>query len=120
MDVIKLMGMEFLGFHGCLTRERAQGQTFIIDLEMELDLALAGATDDIAATVNYADIFTEVKNIVEGEPVRLIETLAERIASKILLDYQKIQKIHVTVHKPHAPIAGKFQEAAVKITRTQQ
>ncbi len=117
MDSIRLMGMEFYGHHGCLPAERAQGQRFIVDVVLTLPLQQAGRTDDLAATVNYAAVFQDVRAIVEGEPVNLLETVAERIAARLLARYAPVQTVTVTVHKPGAPIAGTFRDAAVEITR---
>lgn len=81
MDRIVLDHMEFYGYHGCLPEERQQGQTFFVDLTMQLNLRAAGEQDDLGQTVNYADVFTKIRGIVEGEPCQLIEAVAERIAS---------------------------------------
>lgn len=117
MDCIQLDGMEFYGFHGCLPSERQTGQTFFVDAKLYLELQQAGRSDELSATVNYADVFTDIRDIVEGEPVNLIETVAERIAAVILKNYDLVSMIEVTVHKPSAPIPGKFRDAAVSLTR---
>jgi len=117
MDSIRLTGMEFFGHHGCLPAERQQGQRFVVDVTLCLPLQQAGRTDDLAATVNYAAVFQDVRAVVEGEPVNLLETVAERIAARLLTAYLLVQQVSVTVHKPGAPIAGTFRDAAVTITR---
>ena len=68
MDRIVLDHMEFYGYHGCLPEERQQGQTFFVDLTMQLNLRAAGEQDDLGQTVNYADVFTKIRGIVEGLP----------------------------------------------------
>lgn len=117
MDCIKLDGMEFYGYHGCLPAERRAGQAFFVDVRLYLDLQTAGLHDDLSATVNYAEVFATIRDIVEGEPVNLIETVAECIAAAILREYPPVSVIDVTVHKPSAPIPGKFRDAAVSLTR---
>lgn len=117
MDCIKLDGMEFYGYHGCLPAERQTGQTFLVDAKLYLDLRDAGISDDLSATVNYAEVFATIRSIVEGEPVNLIETVAERIAAAVIEKYPPVSMIEVTVHKPSAPIPGKFQDAAVSLLR---
>lgn len=117
MDRIVLDYMEFYGYHGCLPEERRQGQTFFVDLTMHLELRTAGEQDDLGQTVNYADVFTKIRSIVEGDPCRLIEAVAERIASMVLREYPRVQCVDVTVHKPSAPIPGDFRDVAVAITR---
>ena len=84
---------------------------------MYLDLAPAGKSDDLKKTVNYADVFAEARTVVEGEPYTLLEAVAERIAEVLLEKHPLIERLKVTVHKPYAPIPGKFADAAVTIRR---
>ena len=120
MDTITLQGMQFYGYHGCLPEERQRGQKFFVDAVLYLDLKEAGCHDDLAKTVNYAEVFTKIRSIVEGEPVCLIETVAERLAAVILREYASIQKVEITVHKPSAPIPGNFRDVSVSIVREQE
>ena len=117
MDRIVLDHMEFYCYHGCLSEERQQGQTFFVDAVLHLDLRAAGEQDNLAQTVNYADVFTKIRSIVEGEPANLIEAVAERIASMVLREYPSIVRVEVTVHKPSAPIPGPFRDVSVSIMR---
>lgn len=117
MDRIVLDHMEFYGYHGCLPEERRKGQTFFVDAAMYLDLRAVGEKDDLEQTVNYADVFAKIRAIVEGEPVNLIETVAERIAAMVLREYPVVMRVDVTVHKPSAPIPGPFRDVSVGITR---
>ncbi len=109
--------MEFFGRHGCLSGERAQGQPFLVDAVLWLDLAPAGESDDLARTVDYAAVFRTVQEVVEGEPVALIETVAERIAGAVLAGYPLVRRLRVTVHKPRAPIPGTFADVSVTVRR---
>lgn len=115
-DRIIMSGMEFYGYHGVLPGERELGQPFIIDLEISCDLRDAGESDDLAKTVDYSRVFEMVKGIVTGEPFRLIEALAERIAGAVLADYP-VAGVLVRVRKPHAPLKGTFSYVAVEVTR---
>lgn len=99
-----------------LPEEKSKGQEFIVDLEIHLPLQEAGKTDEISKTIDYALIAILVNKHIIGEPVNLIETLAERIAAEIL-ENKSIHKVVVTVHKPTAPIAVAFSDVAVTITR---
>lgn len=117
MDKIQLTGMEFIGYHGCLPEERQTGQPFIVDVSLCLSLQEAGESDDLAKTVNYAEVFEQVRSIVEGVPCNLIETVAERLAAAILQEHSLVEKVEVTLHKPEAPIKGLFKDAAVFIER---
>ena len=118
MDKIMLTGMEFIGYHGCLPEERQTGQPFIVDAVMFLSLRKAGEEDELAETVNYAQVFEKVREIVEGEPLQLIEAVAERAAAAILQEFPPVEKVEITVHKPEAPIKGLFRDAAVSIERS--
>lgn len=116
MDYIDLTALKFTGYHGCLPAERVQGQIFLVDARLGLDLSLAGTTDDLSHTVNYAAVYTDIKDIVTGEPKNLIESVAETIATTLLQKYP-LQQVTITIHKPHAPIAGAFTDISVSITR---
>lgn len=118
MDNIKMDRMEFYGYHGCLAEENRLGQKFLVDLELGLDLRRAGQTDELDKTINYAEVFAETKKIVEGEPVKLIECLAEKIASMILTKFLLAENVKVTIHKPGAPIAGAFRDVSVTVERS--
>lgn len=115
-DFISIKGLRAFGHHGLLPEEKSKGQEFIVDLEIHLPLQEAGKTDEISKTIDYALIAILVNKHIIGEPVNLIETLAERIAAEIL-ENKSIHKVVVTVHKPTAPIAVAFSDVAVTITR---
>ena len=104
MDRIVLDHMEFYGYHGCQPEERQQGQTFFADAVLHLDLRAAGEQDNLAQTVNYADVFTKIRSIVEGEPANLIEAVAERIASMVLREYQSIVRVEEVERKGQSVI----------------
>ena len=116
-DLVELRGLKVWGFHGVFEHERAAGQDFLVDVVLHLDTAPAGASDDIADTVNYADVAQHVTSIVGGSPVNLIETLAARIADACLSD-ARVEAVEVSVHKPHAPIPSPFSDVVVTIHRS--
>lgn len=99
------------------TREREEGQEFTIDLRLRLSLEQAAASDEVGDTVHYGELAEKVAAVVAGEPVNLIETLAERIADVALAD-ARVQNVSVTVHKPHAPIALSFSDVSVTVHRS--
>lgn len=114
-DLIKVTGVSGKGFHGVLESERRKGQKFIVDVE--LTLTLANLKDDLSNTVNYAQVAELIHEKITGKPVLLIETLAENIAKSVLKEFKKVRQVKVTVHKPKAPIAVKFKDVTVEITR---
>ena len=118
MDRILLNGMVFYGSHGTLPAERELGQPFLVDVELRLDLRPAGLSDDLARTVDYGQVHRRVREIVEGPPVNLTETVAERIATAILEDHPPVEAVRVKVTKPHVRLeATVLAGSAVEILR---
>lgn len=117
-DRIELRGLRIRGNHGVFEHERVDGQEFVIDVSLEVDIAAAAASDDLADTVDYGALAKAIAGIVAGEPVNLIETLASRIASACLQD-KRVQAAIVSVHKPAAPIPLTFDDVVVTIERRQ-
>ncbi|WP_447947780.1 dihydroneopterin aldolase [Microbacterium maritypicum] len=116
LDEIVLTGLTVFGRHGVFEHERRDGQEFTIDLRLRLSLAQAAVSDDVRDTLHYGELAEKVAAVVAGEPVNLIETLAERIAA-VGLEDRRVQDVAVTVHKPHAPIALDFTDVAVTVHR---
>lgn len=117
MATISLTGLRARGYHGVLTSERVSGQVFLVDLDLDVDIAQAAATDDVEQTVNYAEVAGVVEAFITGTPVNLIETLAVRIADAVLEQFSKVRAVTVTVNKPQAPIPSDFANVAVRLTR---
>lgn len=115
-DRITLTGLRVRGRHGVYDFERARGQDFVVDVVLELDLAPAARSDDVADTVHYGELADRLAAIVAGDPVDLIETLADRLAAACLADH-RVRLATVTVHKPQAPIELDFADVAVTVTR---
>lgn len=115
-DEITLTGLRATAHHGVFDHERRDGQVFVIDVTVYLDLAAAAASDDLARTVHYGVLAEEVVAAVERNPVDLIETVAERIA-RVVLAHEAARVTRVTVHKPSAPITVPFDDVSVTITR---
>ena len=120
-DTIALRGVQAFGHHGVLDFEREQGQQFHVDVTMEVDTAAAAASDDVAVTVNYAEVAATVVRLVGGPPThQLIETLADRIASAVVQEHEGVQALEVTVHKPHAPVGVPFADVSVTVHRRRE
>lgn len=114
-DVLEVRGIECFAHHGVLEHERRDGQRFVIDLALGLQTGAAARSDDLGDTVDYGTLVPAVKSAVESDPVDLIETVAERVVS-VCLD-AGVEWARVTVHKPEAPIAARFSDVALTITR---
>ena len=117
-DKIILKNMKFYAYHGVLPEERIKGQYFIIDVELYTNLTLAGNSDNLEHTVNYAEVYNDIKNITLKNKFMLIEKLAETIAKFILGKYKNVVKTKVLVKKPQAPIEGEFDWMGVEIERS--
>ncbi len=115
-DSISITGIKGFGYHGVLPAERAAGQEFIVDVTLHLELVSAGTSDDLTKSVHYGEVANDVHAEIVGDPVNLIEALAERIATRILTR-KLVQTVVVTVHKPTAPIEVPFADVSVTITR---
>jgi 7,8-dihydroneopterin aldolase/epimerase/oxygenase len=118
MDKIFLNQMEFYGYHGVFPEETKLGQRFIVDVVLETNLKEAGKTDDLTKTINYAEIYETVKEVVEGPPFKLVEAVAEKIAENILRQFSLVSICTIKLIKPNPPIAGHYHSVAIEIVRT--
>ncbi|EAC3065254.1 dihydroneopterin aldolase [Listeria monocytogenes] len=117
MDKIYLNELVFYGYHGVLAEETKLGQTFRVSLILGLSTKKAGISDSVDDTVSYAEVYETVKEIVEGKPFKLIEALAEKIASEVLTGYPLLEEVTVKLIKPNPPIPGHYDSVAVEIER---
>jgi len=117
-DRIVLAGLAFMARHGVHEHEKATPQRFEVDVELELELGPAGRSDDLTATVDYGAVATFVREVLEGPPVDLIETLAERIAARVLADFGLVEAVVVRVRKPDVRLAAPLAYASAEIRRT--
>ena len=115
-DEIAITGSRATGYHGVYAEERRDGQEFVADVVLGLSLRAAAASDDVADTVHYGELAEQVAAVLSGDPVDLLETLAQRIAD-IALGYPIVARVTVTVHKPQAPILVPFGDVSVTIRR---
>jgi dihydroneopterin aldolase len=115
-DRIAVRGIAAHAHHGVYDWERERGQTFRVDAVLELDTAPAAAGDDLARTVNYAALAQELHAVLTGEPVDLLETLAQRLVDTCLAN-PLVDAVEITVHKPEADLGVPFDDVAVTIRR---
>jgi 7,8-dihydroneopterin aldolase/epimerase/oxygenase len=115
-DRIELRGLAVRGHHGVFPEERRDGQTFVLDLTVWLDLAAAAASDELSDTLDYGALAQRAAAVLGGEPCDLIETVAGRIADDVLTDH-RVRAVEVVLHKPQAPIPLQFTDVAVVLTR---
>lgn len=118
-DRIELRGLRVRGHHGVFDHEKRDGQDFLVDVTVWMDLAAAAASDDLADTLDYGALAQTAADIVAGPPRDLIETVAAEIADAVLAD-PRVGEVEVTVHKPSAPIPLTFADVAVVARRARK
>ena len=117
LDRIVVRGLAATGHHGVFEEERRAGQPFSVDVALHLDTRAAAAGDDLGATVDYGVLSQRVVAVLAGEPVALLETLAQRVAD-VCLQEAAVRAVDVVVHKPQAPIPVPFADVEVAVRRT--
>jgi dihydroneopterin aldolase len=118
-DRIELRGLMVRGRHGVFDHERTNGQDFVVDITVWIDLADAAANDDLVRTYDYAALAQLAADIVAGPPRNLIEAVGGEIADRVMED-QRVHAVEVVVHKPQAPIAQRFADVAVVVRRSRR
>lgn len=117
MDRIYLTGISAFAFHGVYENERREGQKFSLDLILDVDLYPAGISDELTDSVDYSLIAKVAHEELVGEPCNLIEAVAERIATRILKEFESIQRVSAKLHKPDANVGIALNDIAVEIER---
>lgn len=117
MDFIHVNDMEFYGYHGVFPEETKLGQRFRLTVTLAVDLKRAGETDELEHTVHYGEVFETCRSIIEGEPKKLVEAVAENVASEILANFSLVKGIRVLLIKPDPPIPGHYKSVAIELTR---
>lgn len=119
-DRIILEGMQFYGYHGTNPEEKALGQAYLVDLEVELGLSEPGSSDRLDDTVSYSQLYRVVREVVEGESKNLLEAAAQAIAGNLLAQFP-VEAVRVRLKKPRPPIRGSaIESAAVEIYRVRE
>jgi dihydroneopterin aldolase len=118
-DRIELRGLKVRGHHGVFEHERRDGQDFLVDLTVWMDLDRAAASDDLADTLDYGELAQRAAAIVGGPPKKLIETVAGAVADDVMRD-ERVHAVEVVVHKPQAPIPLTFADVAVVARRSRR
>jgi 7,8-dihydroneopterin aldolase/epimerase/oxygenase len=118
-DRIELTGLRVRGHHGVFEHEKRDGQDFVVDITLWIDLAEAAATDDLTKTVHYGELAETAAGIIAGPPRDLIETVSAEIADTVMKD-ERVHAVEVTLHKPHAPIPLDFADVAVVARRSRR
>ena len=119
-DRIFIKGLALHAYHGVMPYEGRVGQTFTIDLALDIDLAAAARSDKVADTVSYDKVVECATSAFIAQKYKLIEAAAGKVADALLAQFPRVQTITVTIHKPHAPIAATFHDVGVTLVRARK
>jgi 7,8-dihydroneopterin aldolase/epimerase/oxygenase len=117
-DRIFVKGLALHANHGVMAHEAKVGQTFTLDLDLEIDLSAASHSDKVADTVSYDKVVDCVSEAFCAQRYRLIEAAAGRVADAVLAAFPRVRSVRVTIHKPHAPIAATFDDVGITLVRS--
>jgi 7,8-dihydroneopterin aldolase/epimerase/oxygenase len=116
-DQVFITGLALHAYHGVMQHEAKVGQSFTLDLVLDIDLTEASRTDKLAHTVSYDQVVKIASEAFRGRRYRLVEAAAGAVADAVLARFAQVRGLRVTVHKPHAPIAATFDDVGVTIER---
>ena len=119
-DTVFVTGLALHAYHGVMQHEAKVGQTFKLDLVLDIDLIEASRSDKLAHTVGYDQVVDAASRAFCGRRYRLVEAAAGAVADAVLERFSQVLAVRVTVHKPHAPIAATFADVGVTIIRSRQ
>jgi dihydroneopterin aldolase len=119
-DTVFVTGLALHAYHGVMAHEARVGQTFKLDIALDLDLTEASQSDKLASTVGYEQVVEVARRAFAQKRYRLIEGAAGAVAAALLDRFAQARSVRVTVHKPHAPIAATFDDVGVSITRSRR
>lgn len=119
-DRIFINGLSLHAYHGVMAHEAKVGQTFTIDLALDIDLSDAARSDKVKDTVSYDQVADCARDAFCAQRFKLIEAAANRVADAVLAKFPRVKSIAVTIHKPHAPIAATFSDVGVTLVRSRQ
>jgi dihydroneopterin aldolase len=119
-DTVFVTGLALHAYHGVMQHEAKVGQTFKLDLVLDIDLEAASRSDKLAHTVGYDQVVDVASRAFCGRRYRLVEAAAGAVADAILDRFAQVSAVRVTLHKPHAPIAATFADVGVTLFRSRQ
>jgi dihydroneopterin aldolase len=116
-DAVFIDGLALHAYHGVMQHEAKVGQTFKLDLVLDIDLGEASRSDKLRHTVSYDLVVTTASEAFCSRRYRLVEAAAGAVAGAVLVGFPQVRRVRVTVHKPHAPIAATFDDVGVTVER---
>lgn len=118
MDIIKIKGLKLFAYHGVNPEEKEDGQNFVFDIDLYVNINKACASDDVNDTVSYAKVIKTVRRVFTEAKYDLLEKCAQVVSDAIFEEYPDVQKLEITLKKPEAPMKADFEYVAVNIVRT--
>lgn len=118
MDKILIKGLKLFAYHGVNPEEKENGQDFIFDIELSVDIGKACKSDDVNDTVSYAKVVKTVRRVFTAEKYNLLEHCAQVISDAVFEEYPAVSEISLTLKKPQAPVSAEFEYMGVKINRS--
>lgn len=119
-DSVFVNGLVLHAYHGVMPHEGKVGQSFILDLVLDIDLVNAAKSDKLADTVSYDAVVNVVSRTFTGKRYRLVEAAAGAVADAVLQNFPRIDRVRISVRKPHAPVAAVFTDVGVTLTRSRR
>lgn len=118
MDKILIKGLKLFAYHGVNPEEKENGQDFIFDIELYVNMNKACHSDNVEDTVSYAKVVKTVRRVFTAQKYDLLERCAEVTAQAILDEYSEVLRIDLTLKKPQAPVKAEFEYMGVNIVRS--
>lgn len=118
MDIIKIKGLKLFAYHGVNPEEKEDGQNFVFDIDLYVNINKACASDDVNDTVSYAKVIKTVRRVFTEAKYDLLEKCTQVVSDAIFDEYPDVQKLEITLKKPEAPMKADFEYVAVNIVRT--
>lgn len=117
MDEIRITNLEVFAFHGVYPEENKKGQFFYVNAVLHTDTRAAGLADDLKLSTNYGDVCHFITRYMQEHTYKLIEAVAEGLATELLLNYNLIKYVSLEIRKPNAPIGLPFESVSVSVNR---
>lgn len=118
MDKILIKGLKLFAYHGVNPEEKENGQDFIFDIELYVNMNKACHSDNVEDTVSYAKVVKTVRRVFTAQKYDLLERCAEVTAQAILDEYREVLRVDLTLKKPQAPVKAEFEYMGVNIVRS--
>lgn len=117
MDKIYIKNLEVFANHGVFPEETALGQKFLLSAVLYTDTRKAGLTDALSASIHYGEVSMMMKEFAEQHTFKLLESLAEGLAFKLLTEISNLHQVKLEIQKPWAPVKLPLETVSVEITR---